>query len=126
MNARPASTHRRCVTSTAAATFSTKPVSEMAFGVSRDSISRPRAYARNSWLVRTSRSWPPGTSAATGEKLSGTRGARSGRGFVDALVTPRPGVRAEPRELVRGDRGQTGHHRAARRVEPEVVRSHDD
>ena len=40
MNATPASTHSSWVTSTAAATFSTRPVIEILFGVSRDSISR--------------------------------------------------------------------------------------
>jgi hypothetical protein len=43
MNATPARKKRRCVTRTAAAMLSARPVSEMAFGVSRDSISRSRA-----------------------------------------------------------------------------------
>src|SRR5579859_7749118 len=42
MNAIPARKNNRPTTSPAAATFSTKPVIEIAFGVSRDSISRSR------------------------------------------------------------------------------------
>jgi hypothetical protein len=40
MNATPARTQSSWVTSTAAATFSTRPVIEILLGVSRDSISR--------------------------------------------------------------------------------------
>jgi hypothetical protein len=43
MNERPARKKSRWVTSTAAARLRTRPVTEMAFGVSRDSIRRPRA-----------------------------------------------------------------------------------
>src|SRR5436190_13652103 len=126
MNANPPSTQRRCVTRTAATTFRRNPVTEMAFGVSRDSISRPRAYARNSWPVRTSRSWPPGTSDATAGTLQVTRRGGSRWGFVHPLVAPRPGVRPEPRELVSRDGGEAGDHRAERCVEPEVVSRDDD
>src|SRR5437868_5763781 len=53
-NAIPARKKSRCVTSTAAAAFRAKPVIEIAFGVSRDSISLLRASERTSAAVRTS------------------------------------------------------------------------
>ena len=51
MNVSPARKKKRCVISTAAATFRTRPVIEIAFGVSRDSISRLRISVRNSAVV---------------------------------------------------------------------------
>ena len=52
MNAIPARKNSRSTTSTAAATLSTNPVSEIALGVSRDSIS---LFLTNSWVVGPSR-----------------------------------------------------------------------
>src|SRR3954464_1424184 len=54
MNAMPARKKRRCVTSTAAITLPTNPVSEIAFGVRRDWISRLRASSRISAAVHGS------------------------------------------------------------------------
>ena len=55
MNATPPTKYRRCQTSAAARTLSAKPVSEIALGVSRDSISRSRTISRRLPLVSGAR-----------------------------------------------------------------------
>jgi hypothetical protein len=60
MKAMPASTKSWSRISAAAIRLPTKPVSEIAFGVSRDSISLLRATARISAAVRPARPLPRG------------------------------------------------------------------
>ena len=79
MNATPARKNSRCVISTAATTFSTSPVIEIAFGVRRDSISR-LAHVR-AQLGRGLRRADPSSrdrvrALARGRPLSGRAAAR--------------------------------------------------
>ena len=60
MKAMPARKNSSWVTSAAAIRLPTSPVTEIAFGVSRDSISRLRARSRTSAVVRRPPS-PPGS-----------------------------------------------------------------
>src|SRR3954466_4976231 len=105
MNATPPHVYQPCQTRTAATTLSARPVSEMALGVKRDSMSRLRAPARRS-----------ATSAAARCVL------------VSAMVlSRRPGVREGPGggpragEPARRERGGGRGERAEEGVGEEVV-----
>src|SRR5437588_12456689 len=89
-NARPARKKRRWVTSTAAATLSAKPVIEIAFGVSRDSISRLRARLRTWAAVRT---WDARLGPGRG---GGSVVDAAGPGGLDVKRAPRPRGRYPP------------------------------
>src|SRR5258708_1904736 len=83
MNATPARKNSRATTRPAAVTLRTKPVSEIAFGVSRDSIRRSRTI---SWVVGRLGSPPDRRPRGRGGLVlvSAIRGARGDYRHYDA------------------------------------------
>src|SRR5688572_33213134 len=108
MNAIPPSRNSSSHTSTAATTQRRKPVSEMAFGVSRDSIRRLRISA---WYSRPRVGRGP---RSTGGVVIAPRLWQRGLPGPDR----RPGTRED---AVGADRRDEGHHRAEEAVDPPVV-----
>src|ERR1700742_1053988 len=96
MKAMPARKKRRWVTRKAATRLPKSPISEIAFGVSRDSIRRSRAYVRSSWLLR----------GGAGGAGGGGPGGPGGGGAVDAKKEKGIGGGGPPR--ARRPRGATG------------------
>src|ERR1035441_2125856 len=114
--ARPPRKNSRSQTSAAATPFSTKPVSEIAWGVRRDSIRRLRTSSRRSpapigararralarWALRLLRREAACCLGAIGSRLSAARGEAGGRYRREA---PHGGAGGGARERARGRGG---------------------
>ena len=140
MKAIPPRKNSRSHTSTAASTFSTKPVSEIALGVRRDSIRRLRTSSRRSPEpigARAARGRLAPRAVAAAARAPG-RGVLSGshRRAVVAYPLARtcggrdgreaPHARPGAREPARAVGGRAGGQRSEQRVDDEVVGGDDD
>src|ERR1700704_2076816 len=123
MNAIPARKNSLPPTRPGGASFSAKPVSEIALGVSRDSISRSRISAWVAAPFRRVRGRPePSGRRRDGSVCSGTPAGTLGGGVAEG-----PSVGAGPGEQLLGqERRDAGGHAAEEHVGEVVVAGRND